>query len=140
VIFPRVYKQRSVQSFLIYLPSVGPLIRRLQKTYLPRFYWAIHPNFTSKGAVTSDRWEGKSSDSSIAGDCGSYTVKKGLAIFSSPAGMSLTNSPCMAGKNNGDGKIANLFYSVFCTLFAIIRDTEECPTLGNYQTVRYSIL
>jgi len=102
----------------------APLSEDCKKLICQGFYWAIHPNFTSKGAVTSDRWEGKSPDSSIAGDCGSYTVKKGLAIFLSPAGMSLTKL-FLAGNNNGDGKIANLFYSVFCTLFAIIRDIEE---------------
>jgi hypothetical protein len=38
--------------------------------------------------------------------------KKRLAIFPFPAGMSLTQLSLVSGITAGDGKIANLFYSV----------------------------
>jgi hypothetical protein len=44
----------------------------------------------------------------VLSDVEHCTVKKRIAIFPSPAGMSLTNLS-LAG---GDGKISNLFYSV----------------------------
>ncbi len=65
-----------------------------------------------------------------------FTVKKRLAIIPSPAGMSLTNSPCTRPRiiklispreslvsdiPTGDGKIVNLFYSVVSfPIFAIL--------------------
>ncbi len=47
--------------------------------------------------------------------CFQWTQKKGFAIFPSPAGMSLSKlSPA------GDGKIANLFFTVPCILHPFI--------------------